>query len=165
MSRRRRAYESGHKPKFLVVIDDTPECDRAVRFGARRMARIGGRLVMLRVIETSDMDQQWLGVADLMRAEAHQAAAATLERHAAKVRSLAGIEPEFVVREGDRAGEIVRLIDEDEDIAVLVLAASTGSEGPGPLVSMLAGKASGTFAIPIAIVPGHLSDDEIDALA
>ncbi|NJO54964.1 MAG: universal stress protein [Bacteroidales bacterium] len=165
MSRKRRAYESGHKPKFLVIVDDTPECDRAVRFAARRIARIGGRLLMLRVIQTADMDQQWLGVADLMRAEAHEAAAATLEHYAREVRSLAGIEPECVVREGEKAPEIISLIDEDEDIAVLVLAAGTGSEGPGPLVSTLAGKASGTFPIPLAIVPGHLADDEIDALA
>ena len=60
---------------------------------------------------------------------------------------------------------IVALIEEDEDIALLVLAAGTGKDGPGPLVSTLAGKVSGSFAIPIAIVPGHLSDDEIDALA
>ena len=43
-----------------------------------------------------------------------------------------------------------------------ILAAGTGKEGPGPLVSNLA-KTAGTFPIPVAIVPGHLSDDDIDA--
>ena len=28
--KKRRSYEAGHSPKFLVVIDDTPECDRAL---------------------------------------------------------------------------------------------------------------------------------------
>ena len=66
-TRRRRSYEAGHKPKWLVVIDDTAECDRAVYFAARRAARVGAGLIMLRVIETHDRNQQWLGVADIMR--------------------------------------------------------------------------------------------------
>ena len=52
MSSKRRSYESGHSPKFLVVIDDTPECDRAVYFASRRALRIGAAVIMLRVIET-----------------------------------------------------------------------------------------------------------------
>ena len=79
MSRRRRSYEAGHKPKWLVVIDDTPECDRAIYFAARRAARVGAGVVMLRVIETADRNQQWLGVADIMKAEAHEEADAALD--------------------------------------------------------------------------------------
>jgi len=67
-----------------------------------------------------------------------------------------------VIREGPTPDEILRLIEEDADIGILVLGAGTGNEGPGPLVSHI-GKTAGTFPIPIAIVPGHLSDDEIDA--
>src|ERR1043165_2865337 len=62
MSKKRRSYEQGNSPKFLVVIDDSPECDRAVHFAARRALRIGSTVVMLRVIETHDHGQQWLGV-------------------------------------------------------------------------------------------------------
>src|SRR5947199_2687585 len=131
MSTRRRSYESGHKPKFLVVIDDTPECDRALYFASRRALRIGASVVMLRVIETHDRNQQWLGVADIMRAEAHEEASSVLDRHAARASSITGIMPERVIREGDKADEMLKLIDEDEDIALLVLAASAGDEGPG----------------------------------
>ena len=60
------------------------------------------------------------------------------------------------------AEEILKLIDEDEDIGILTLAAGTGKEGPGPLVTNL-GKTAGSFPIPVAIVPGHLSDEELDA--
>ena len=164
MSARRRSYESGHKPKFLVVIDDTPECDRALYFASRRSLRIGATVVMLRVIETRDRNQQWLGVADIMRAEAHEEAAAMLARASARANGIAGITPEQVIREGDTAEEILKLIDEDEDISVLVLAAGVDSEGPGPLVASL-GSTAGTFPVPIAIVPGHLSDEELDAMS
>jgi nucleotide-binding universal stress UspA family protein len=163
MSRRRRSYEAGHSPKWLVVIDDTPECDRAVYFACRRAMRVGAGVVMLRVIETQDRNQQWLGVADIMKAEAHEEANAALERAASRANGLTGITPERVVREGPVADEILGLIEDDEDIAILVLAAGTSKDGPGPLVSSL-GKSVGEYPIPIAIVPGHLTDEELDAM-
>ena len=164
MPRRRRSYEAGHRPKLLVVIDDTAECDRAVYFASRRAARIGGNVIMLRVIEMHDQSQQWLGVADIMRAEAREEAEAELNKYAARARSIAGVTAQRAIREGDKAEEVLKLIDDDEDIFVLVLAAGTGTEGPGPLVVNIGGTA-GDYPIPIAIVPGHLTDEEIDALS
>lgn len=164
MRRKRRSYEAGHQPKFLVIIDESSECDRAVYFASRRAARTGAKLVMLRVIEPQDRHQQWLGVADLMKQEAHEEAEAMLNTVAVRASRLAGITPEPVIREGVLAEEIIALIEEDEDIAILILAAGTGSEGPGPLVSSLS-KTAGTFPIPVAIVPGFLTDEELDALS
>jgi nucleotide-binding universal stress UspA family protein len=119
---------------------------------------------MLRVIETHDRNQQWLGVADIMKAEAHEEANTALDKYAGRANGIAGITPERVVREGKTADEILGLIEDDEDIAILVLAAGTSKDGPGPLVTGFGGSA-GDYPIPVAIVPGHLSDDEIDALA
>jgi nucleotide-binding universal stress UspA family protein len=164
MSRKRRSYEAGHQAKFLVVVDDTPECDRALYFASRRAARVGIGVIMLRVIDTHDRNQQWLGVADIMRAEAHEEAQQMLARAAGRANGIAGVTPEQVIREGDTAEQILKLIDEDEDISVLVLAAGVGSEGPGPLVASL-GTTAGTFPIPMAIVPGHLSDEDLDAMS
>jgi nucleotide-binding universal stress UspA family protein len=164
MSRKRRAYEAGHKPKYLVVIDESPECDRAVYYASRRASRTGAGMVMLLVIEPHDRHQQWLGVADIMKAEAQEAANVILDRFATRANGAAGITPERVIRDGEKAQEILTLIDEDEDIAILVLAAGTSTEGPGPLVSNI-GKTAGTFPIPVAIVPGHLSDEDLDAMS
>jgi nucleotide-binding universal stress UspA family protein len=164
MSRKRRSYEAGHVPKFLVIVDETPECDRAVYYASRRASRGSAGVVMLHVIATEDRNQQWLGVADIMRAEAHEEANAALDRSAARANGVAGITPERVIREGDVAEQILALIDEDEDIAALVLAAAAGKDGPGPLVANLS-KTAGSFPIPVAIVPAHLSDEEIDAMS
>ena len=164
MSRKRRSYEAGHRPKYLVVIDESPECDRAVYYASRRAARTGSGMVMLLVIEPHDRHQQWLGVADIMKAEAHEAANAVLDRFASRANGAAGITPERVIREGDKAEEILELIDQDEDIVILVLAAGIDIEGPGPLVDNI-GRSAGTFPIPVAIVPGHLTDEEVDALS
>jgi nucleotide-binding universal stress UspA family protein len=164
MIKRRRAYEAGHRAKFLAVVDDSPECSRAVRFAARRAARINATVLLLAVVIPPE-DETWLGVGAMMQAEAEDKAAATLEIAAASVRAIAGLEPERVIRTGIKAAEVNALIEEDEDVALLVLAAGTGSGGPGPLVTSLAAKNTGGFAIPVAIVPGQLTDEEIDALA
>ena len=164
MSLKRRSYEAGHKPKFLVIIDESPECDRAVYYASRRAARTGASVVMLLVIEPHDRHQQWLGVADIMKAEAHEAADLVLDQFAARANGVAGITPERVIRDGEKSEQILKLIDEDEDIAILVLAAGTGKEGPGPLVASI-GKNAGSYPIPVAIVPGHLGDDDLDALS
>ena len=74
--------------------------------------------------------------------------------------------PEEFIREGQKAEEIVKLIEEDRDFGILILGASTDPSGPGPLVSSLAaGAKAGTFPIPITIVPGNLTFDEIAGLA
>jgi hypothetical protein len=165
MARRRTSYDAGHTPKFLVVVDETAECDRAILFAARRVARTGARLVMLAVAETpTGEDQSLFGVGHVMRAEAHAEARAKLDACADLVLGLLGTEPELVTREGKLADAIVGLIDEDPDISILVLAAGAGKDGPGPLVTGLA-RSAGSFPIPVAIVPGELSDDEISALA
>ena len=117
---------------------------------------------MLRVIETAERNQQWLGVADIMQAEAMEAATAVLDKFAVRIKKIAKLKPDRVIREGDTTEQISKLIDEDADIGILVLAAGIGNEGPGPLVTNLA-KSAGQFPIPVAIVPGHLNDDDIDA--
>ena len=164
MMQPRRALEEGHKRKFLVVIDDTPECVRAMIYASKRAQHTGGALALLYVIEPGG-PQHWLGVEDIMRAEAMEKAQTILGRFAAKARDASNIDPELVIREGKTAEEIRKLIDEDEDIAVLVLAAGESSEGPGPLVMSIAAKGSGTFPVPITIVPASLSDEDIGAIA
>ncbi|WP_417688599.1 universal stress protein [Roseibium sp.] len=160
----RKSNEEGHRRKFLVVVDETPECDRAIVYAAKRAARTGGIVTLLYVVVPGDF-QHWLGVEDIMRAEAMEKADQTLAKASDRARSVARTEPECVVREGKTSEAIVDLIETDADIAILVLAAGLSSEGPGPLVSSIAGKAAGNFPIPVTIVPGNLDDDSIAALA
>ncbi|MDB5573344.1 MAG: universal stress protein [Tardiphaga sp.] len=164
MSTQRRSYETGHKPKCLVIVDDTTEWDRAVYYAARWAIRVAGGVVMLRVIETGDRNQQWLGVAEVMRAEAEDEANAALDRASGRANGIAAITPERVIREGDPLEEVLDVIDRDVDIAMLVLAASAGPEGPGPIITTMA-KTVGSFPIPVTVIPGNLTDADIDALS
>ncbi|WP_274626624.1 universal stress protein [Arvimicrobium flavum] len=163
MVSKRLSSEAGHRRKFLAIIDDTPECERAVAYGSRRAKSTGGVLVLLFVIEPDDF-QHWLGVEKIMREEATAAAKAALDHHASKAREQHGIEPELVIREGKPSEQIHKLIEDDQDIAILLLAAGMGKEGPGPLVSMIAGKGTG-FPIPVTVVPQNLTDEDIANLA
>jgi nucleotide-binding universal stress UspA family protein len=163
--RKRQIYAEGHKRKFLVVVDETPECESALAFAASRAQRTAGQLALLYVIEPGT--DLWLGVEEVAREEGHNKAKAVFRLFGRKLKAMGfdDLVPEEIVREGIKAEEITKLIEEDEDISFLVLAAGTGKEGPGPLVSTIAGKAASTFPVPIVIVPGSLTDEEIDALA
>ena len=163
MVSKRLSREAGHKRKFLAIVDETPECERAIAYAGHRAKSTGGSLVLLFVIDSKDF-QQWLGVEQIMREEARTAASAALDGQASKVRETIGIEPELVIREGLPVEEIHKLIEEDQDIAILVLAAGNAKEGPGPLVSSIAGK-SAAFPIPVTVVPQNLSDEDIESLA
>ena len=164
MVTQRRSYETGHKPKCLVIVDDTAEGDRAVHYASRWAVRAGGNVVMLRIVEIENQNQQWLGVADIMRAEALEEANAALDRASGRANGIAAITPERVIREGDPTEQMIDVIEKDVDIVMLVLAANPGPEGPGPIITAMA-NAVGTFPVPVVIVPGDLSGAQIDALS
>ena len=149
---------------FLVVVDETEEHRLAVHYAARRAAHTGGKVALLYVIEPSEM-QHWLAVEELARAERREAAEELLARVCEEIAPIAGSTPVVYIREGRRRDELLALINEDPTISILVLAAGTGAEGPGPLVSYLTGKAAARLRIPITIVPGGLSLEEVDALS
>lgn len=158
------APPGGARRKFLVVVDGTPESEVALRFASRRAKHTGGGVALVAVLEPGDF-QHWLGVENVMKEEARAEAESILHRLAAQVNEYAGITPELVIREGKKIEQVRQLIAEDRAISVLVLAAGTSAEGPGPLVSLVAGAAEDGFPIPVTVVPGSLSDDDIHALA
>ncbi len=165
--KKRHVFEKGHRRKFLVVVDETPECESALAFAASRANRTKGALALLYVVEPGDF-QHWLGVEEVAREEGVNKARAVFRLFGRKLKSL-GYEKlgaEEIIREGKMDEEIIKLIDADEDIAILVLGASKDPSGPGPLVSALAaGKFAGEFPIPITIVPGELDHDDIKGIA
>ena len=149
---------------FLCVVDSSEEVHVALRFAALRAKRSGGRVALLYVIEPGDF-QHWMSVAEKMREERREEAERVLQEHAAKVVAITGRTPVFYMREGEPRDAIVQLIGEEPAISILVLGAGTDKKGPGPLVSAIAGRLSGKFPIPITVVPGTLSDEQLDALA
>jgi nucleotide-binding universal stress UspA family protein len=149
---------------FLVVVDDSPEMEVALRFASRRARSTGGRVALLYVVEPSDF-QHWMAVGDLMREEARSEGERLLQRLAARVNELTGALPVLYVREGERRVELFDLIAEEPGISILVLGAGIDKRGPGPLIEALTGKYVGQLRVPITIVPGNLSDEDIDSIS
>ena len=147
--------------KFLVVVDNTPEHKVALRFATRRAQHTGGRVTLMCPAQLPDF-QQWRGVEEIMRDEAHAEAENMLYEAAKLVNELSGILPELVIPYGLATECLFELLRGDKDISILVLASGTGKEGPGPLVSMFS---TAVQAIPVTIVPGNITNEQIDALA
>lgn len=163
MSETASAQSPASRRKFLVVVDQTPESRVALRFAARRAQHTGGIVTLLYIVPPADF-QQWAGVERLMREEAQQEAERALHDAAKLVNDIVGSMPELVTREGRGAEEIREVLREDRAICILVLAAGVSKEGPGPLVSLIASPSATAYPIPVTVVPGSLTDEEVDAL-
>jgi len=152
--------------KFLVVVDDSPEFEAALRFASRRAKSTGGRVVMLRVLPT-DSDAHWSGVREEIERQQRQEAEILLNRLGEEAQTRSGAAPVFLIEKGEAQAAIKKVVAADPEIKILVLAAGTSSRGPGPLVSAIIkqGAQIGGRKLPVTIVPGELTQDEIEDLA
>lgn len=148
--------------KFLVVLDDSRECLNAMRYAALRAAHTGAGVTILSIIPPDEL-KGWIGVADLMRAEARERIEAHFEVYAKWMRDKQGINPELVIREGEAVPEILAAIADDPQIGVLVLGAATEKAGPGPLVTHMSRNA-GALPCPLTVVPGDMSKERLEAI-
>ena len=148
--------------KFLIILDDTPEMLNAMRYAAIRAAKTGGAIEMLAVISPAEF-QHFMGVADVMRAEAHEKIEAHFQIFKDRMEKREGITPKLAIREGDPVDAVIEHIKSDPEIAVLVLGAGVDKGGPGPLVAALTGRRMDDLRVPITIVPGSMSKEDIVA--
>ncbi len=153
--------------KFLVIADDSQEFRAALRFACRRARSTGGHVALLRVLEPA-VFEHWSGVRDEIERQAREEAEEVLQTMAEFVVAESGQPPEFILIEAESTRAALRkVISEDPDIKILVLAAAVGGRGPGPLVASIAkdGVKWGTRKVPVTVVPGDLTDEEIEDLA
>lgn len=148
--------------KFLVILDDSRECLNAIRFAAMRAASTGGGVEVLAVIPPEEFNH-WVGVGEIMRQEARDRINAHFEVFAKWMRDKQGIDPELVIREGEPVPEILSQVKDDPEVGVLVLGAGTDGKGPGPLVTELT-RRSGSLPMPITIVPGEMTKEQLEAV-
>jgi nucleotide-binding universal stress UspA family protein len=149
--------------KFLVVVDRSDELKAALRFACRRVARTGGAVALFHAVPQSEF-HHFATIGELMEQEARTEAEKHLQQVAAEAHRQTGKFPSLYLRQGDVLDELLKVLEEEPSISVLVLGAGTGTEGPGLIVSALSGKLAGKISIPVTIVPGNLSDERIDAL-
>ena len=146
---------------FLVVVDDSAERRVALRYAALRVKKSGGRVALLRVNDPQGQ-VEWAGVGAMLAEERREEAERLLSGLAAEVHEITGGMPMLLIREGEPRDELLALLAEDPRISILVLASATGGSGPGPLIQALTGRYAGKLAVPMTIVPGAMSDAELD---
>ena len=149
--------------KFMVVLDSSTECLNAMRFAAMRAENTGVLVEILAVIPPEEFNH-WIGVGAIMREEARDRINAHFEVFAKWMRDKHQVNPELVIREGEVVSEILSQIRDDSEVDILVLGAAIDRKGPGPLVTQLS-KLSGSLEVPIVIVPGSLSKEQLQALS
>ena len=149
---------------FLVVVDESKELQTALHYAARRAAHTGGRIALLHVIEPSEL-QHWISIENLAREERREEAEQLMQSLCGQIAPIAGTIPIVYIREVRRRDQLLALIAEEPSISILVLAAGTGPEGPGPLITDLTGKAAARLRVPITIVPGGLTLEQLDAVS
>ncbi len=153
--------------KFLVVADDSPEFQTALRFACRRARSTSGHVAILRVIEPA-LFEHWSGVREEIERQQRDEAEAVLRESAEFVQAETGSPPEYLIVNAESVRLALRqVIGADPDIKILVLAAAADGRGPGPLISSLAkeGVKWGDRKVPVTLVPGDLTDAEIADLA
>ena len=148
---------------FLVVVDETEEMRTALRFASLCAKSAGGKVALLYVIEPTEF-MHWMAAEDLSQEENRERAEEVMQNLSAEVNEWAGELPVLFLREGNRDECVLELIEEEPAISILVLGAATGTKGPGPLVSALTGKLVSKLRVPVTIVPGNLSDEQIKAI-
>lgn len=148
---------------YLVVIDDSPEAEIALRFAARRATKTAGNVEILALIPPAEF-VQWGGVMATIEEEARERAEALVMRAAGTLFSESGLTPSITVREGDGPKVVREMLAANGDIAALVLGAAP-SGPPGKLVAHFTGADSGKLTVPVMIIPGSLDMDAIDRLS
>ena len=149
---------------YLVVADETDEFRVALRYAARRAQTHRAHVGILHVLTIDDF-QHWGNVENIMRQELREQAEKFVWSIAKEVNELNGMVPVLYIREGDVHDALVKLVDEDMTIRVVMLGGGTTSAGPGPMVTYFTGKGLSRMRVPVVVVPGHLDSQKIDAIS
>ncbi len=150
--------------KYLVCVDKSESARVALHFACKKALKAGGSVEILNVIPPADV-QSLFGIADKMREEQRQEAEILVKSISESAFQYAGMTPSVQIREGRLGEEILNAALEDSNVNVLVLGASPESSGRGKLIAWLAGKLADRLLVPMMLVPGNLTDLQIEELS
>ena len=152
-----------NKEKYILVIaDGSKEMEVALQYACARSKKTNRKIIIATFIEPIDV-LTTQGVTEIMQNEAREEAEKKLQTAASIVKESTGFMPVLQIREGEIMKELKALIEEEENINVLVLAANVdeGNKSPGPIINSLVTKEFSNFRVPVMIVPGNFSKDHI----
>ncbi len=144
---------------YLVVIDETDEARTALRFASRRASKTGGAVHILALVEQADF-VAWGGVQATMEEEARVRAEQLVTAAAGSIFDEMGVRPAITVKAGEAIDVVKAMLEEHPEV---LGAAAQGA--PGPLIAHFTGVNAGTLPCPVMVIPGSISDENLDALS
>lgn len=150
-------------PKFLVCVDEHEESLAALKFACLKALTRGAIVDVIHILPPADF--QTLGaIAERMSEDRKMEGEKLLKHLSDKAQQLYGIVPNLILREGSTGDEIIKTIEEMKDVSVLVVGTANHMRGRGRLASWLAQQLGQKLFIPLLMVPGNLTDDQLQAL-
>ena len=149
---------------FLVVLDDSEEMYKALKYAALRSSRSGGSVALLYTFDTLDFSH-WKAVEDIAEVESRDEAESKIKEYENYLLEFTNKKPKKFIMKGDRIECIIDFLNSNKFISNFVLAASSSTSGPGHLITAFTGKHRSKLKVPITIIPSHLSEEEINNLS
>ena len=147
---------------ILVIADDSPEMEIALEYACARSKKTSRKIIIATFIEPLDV-LTTQGVAEIMKNEAREEAEKLLQKAANLVKNKTGEIPALALKEGETISELKKLIEEEKNINVLVLAAKSNpkDKDSNSIINSLVSQEIANMRVPVMIVPGNFSKDHI----
>ncbi|MDX1975533.1 MAG: universal stress protein [Rickettsiales bacterium] len=150
-------------PRYMVCVDHREESRTALRLACMKALARSGSVVIVHVIPPADF--QTLGaIADRMREERKKEGEELLQTLINEAAAHYGVTPAPVLREGAAGDEIVANALEDHDVIMLVIGVASHNNGRGKLSAWLASQLGNKLLVPLLMVPGNLTDEQLQSL-
>ncbi len=151
------------RTKLLVSVDKTEHSRIAVRFACAKAKQLNCPIELIHVLDPSEYNSLF-GVGEKMKQERWAEAEKLMNEMAGEAQAAAGITPSFIIREGMVGEEIIAAASNDADINMLIIGKAPQAAGKKDTISLLASELAGKLMIPVMIVPGNLTDTQIQEL-
>tara|TARA_B100002052_G_scaffold44134_1_gene36843 strand:+ start:5357 stop:5833 length:477 start_codon:yes stop_codon:yes gene_type:complete len=151
------------KVKFLVCVDTTDECKVALKFACMRAKNSGGSVLLLYVIEPKEL-QHFAGIEKIMAKEAKEEAKNVLAELAESAMKDFNLKVQTITSNGKKYNQIVDLINKDKSISILVLGEAPDGMGSNDLINKFTAGLTRSINIPLTIVPGNLSIEDLEKI-
>ena len=151
------------RTNYLVCVNDKEYSKVALSFACNMAKKSNGSITLLHVTEPTEY-LSFGAVADKMRLELRLEAEKLLNELAKEIQKRADITPALVVCEGIIEDEIVRVIEKDNDINMLIVGAAADSSTKSKVIPPLVAQVGNKLLIPVLVVPGNLTKRQIEEL-
>lgn len=148
---------------YLIVADESEEFENVLRYTSHRARATGAHIAILYVMGDGEDFVHWSGVEDRVRAEQREQGEKYLYEVASRLHEIDGLQAILFLEHGDRIEAVLKIVNANPAMKLLILGGNTKARTPGPLVTYFSGKGMASLPIPLVIVPDHLTPEQIDS--